>query len=92
MLRWASTCDFGLGSAVYEILLGQFHEEVSVQLDVEVEIGRRGLGLLDVQVERRVKQADRLNLVAFLPPFKLGLKEGMLGAFALRLADLKQKL
>ena len=75
-----------------EILLGQFHEEVSVELDVEVKIGRRSLGLLDVQVERRVKQADRLDLVAFLPPFKLGLKEGMLGAFALRLTDLEQKL
>ena len=75
-----------------EILLGQFHEEVSIELNVEVKIGRRSLGLLDVQVERRVKQADCLDLVAFLPPFKLGLKEGMLGAFALRLTDLKQKL
>ena len=34
-----------------EILLSQFHEEVSVKLDVKVEIGRRCLGLLDVQVE-----------------------------------------
>ena len=75
-----------------EILLGQFHEEVSIELNVEVKIGRRSLGLLDVQVERRVKQADCLDLVAFLPPFKLGLKEGMLGALALRLTDLKQKL
>lgn len=47
----ACTCDFGLGTAVDEVLLGKLHEEVRIQLDVEVQIGGGRLGLLDVQVE-----------------------------------------
>ena len=64
VLRRASTRDLGLGTAVHQILLGQLHQEISVQLDVEVEIGRGSLGLLDVQIERGVKQSDSLDFVA----------------------------
>ena len=84
--------DFRLGATVDEILLGKFHEEISVEFDVEVEVCCGCFGLLNVQVERCVKQSDGLNFVTFQAPFKLRLKEGVLRALALRLADLQQEL
>ena len=75
-----------------EIFLSKLHQEVSIQLDVEVKVGHGGLGLLDVQVQGGVKETDSLNFVASEAPFKLGLKEGVFGALALRLANLEEEL
>ena len=78
MLRRAGTRDLGLGTAVDEVLLGEFHEEVGIELNVEIQVGRGRLGLLDVEVERGVQQADCFNLVATEAPFELSLQEGVL--------------
>ena len=75
-----------------EILLGKLHQEVGIQLDVEVEVGHGGLGLLDVQVQGGVKETDSLNFVASEAPFKLGFEEGVFGALSLRLANLEEEL
>ena len=80
---WASRCHLGFGAAMDEIFLSKLHQEVSIQLDVEVEVGHGGLGLLDVQVQGGVKETDSLNFVASEAPFKLGFEEGVFGALAL---------
>ena len=79
----------GLGATVHEVLLGELHEEVSVQLDVEVKVVVRGLGLLDMQVEGSIQHSNSLDLVATNSPFELGFQEGVLRAlaFVLRLAN-----
>ena len=38
-----------------QVLLGELHEEVGVELDVEVEVADGGLGRLNVEVEGRVE-------------------------------------
>ena len=45
-----------------------------------------------MQVQGSVKETDSLNLVASEAPLKLCLEEGVLGALALRLANLKEEL
>ena len=75
-----------------QILLCKLHQEVSIKLDVEVEVGHSGLGLLNVQVQGSVKETDSLNFVASEAPLKLCLEEGVFGALALRLANLKEEL
>lgn len=73
MLGWASRSNLGLGAAVDEVFLGELHQEIGIQLDIEFKVGRRRLCRLNVQVKRGVKQADSLHLVAFETPFELGL-------------------
>ena len=74
-----------------KILLSQLHQEVSIQLDVKVEVGHSGLGLLDVQVQGSIKETDSLNFVASETPFKLGFEEGVFGALALLVANLEEE-
>ena len=74
---WTSRCDLGLGAAVHQVLLSELHQEVGIQLDVEVQVGHSGLGLLNVQVQRCVEKTDRLDFVTLEAPFKLCFKERM---------------
>ena len=72
--------------------MGQLHEEVSVELDVELKVGGGGLGLLNVQVEGGVEQSDRLGLVPLEPPLQLGLQKGVVRALALVISNLQEEL
>ena len=69
---------FRLGTTVNQILLSQLHKEVSIELDIELEIGRRRLGSLNMQIQRGVEKADGFHLVAAQAPLQLGLKESVL--------------
>jgi len=51
------------GATVHQVLLSELHQKVSIQLDVEVEIGCCCLRLLDVEVQRGVKEANSFDLV-----------------------------
>lgn len=77
VLGWASRGDLRLGATVDQVFLGQLHEEVGVQFNVEVEISHGRLCLLNVQVQRGVQQADCFHFVALKTPLKLCLKECM---------------
>ena len=89
MLGRTLRCRLGLGAAVDEVLLGELHEEVSVQLDVEVKVVVGGLSLLNMEVEGSIQHSNSLDLVATNAPFELSLQESMFRAFALvlRLAN-----
>ena len=74
-----------------EILLGQLHQEISVELDVEVKVAGGGLGILNVKIQGEVKQSDCFSLVSLQTPLDLSLKESVFLGLLLGLTDLCQK-
>jgi len=64
---------------MHEVLLCELHEEVGIELDVEVEVARGLLGRGNVQVQGLVEQFDRLVGVAPLAPLYQRLYEDQLG-------------
>ena len=74
-----------------EILLGELHQEISIELDVEVKVAGRCLGILNVEIQGEVKQSDCLCLVSLQTPLNLSFKESVFLGFLLGLADLSQK-
>ena len=82
----------GLDAAMEKILLGQLHEEIGVQSDIEVQVVDGSFRLLDVKGEALVEETNSLILVTALAPLNHSFEEGVLGSFALRLTDLGQEL
>ena len=57
-----------------KIFLGNFHKEVGVQLNVELEVSRGLLGGSDVEIQSLVKDFDGLLSVTTFTPLEEGLQ------------------
>jgi hypothetical protein len=75
-----------------QVLLGEFHEEVGIEFDVEVDIAGGILGLGNVEIEGLIEESNALVSVRLLPPLDDRLEEHVLSRFAHRVPDLAQKL
>ncbi len=85
-------CSDGFGACMHEVLLGELHEEVSVESDIKIEVAARSFCIHNVQVECLVKEFNGAFSVSILVPFYHGFKEGKISGAAGRLANLIQKL
>lgn len=75
-----------------QILLSQFHEEVRIEFDIEVDISSSILGLRDMEIECLIQESYALVSVCLLPPLDDCLEEHVLGRLPHGIANLTQEL
>jgi hypothetical protein len=58
-----------LRTAMNQVLLGELHQEVSVEFDIELKIARCLLRCCNVKIQGLVKSLNRLLSISSLSPF-----------------------
>ena len=81
-----------LRAAVDEVFLRQLEQEVGRQADVEVDVARALLRLIDVQIQGQIEGLYRLFFVVLVPPLDDGVKVSVVARLLLIITQFHQEL